>query len=76
MNLSKSRFCSAVQCNKKLWLELNKPEEIDESNNESVLDICIAESVGNIIKLDIRSDPINFIPNTTTIEQIIATTTL
>lgn len=38
MNLSKSRFCSAVQCNKKLWLELNKPEVIDESNNESVLD--------------------------------------
>ncbi len=41
-----------------------------------VLDICIAESVGNIIRLDIKSDPINFIPNTTTIEQIIATTIL
>ena len=31
--------------------------------------ICMDERVGKIIKLDIRSDPINLIPSTTTIEQ-------
>lgn len=29
--LSKSRFCSAVQCPKMLWLKQNKPEEFDDS---------------------------------------------
>ena len=32
------------------------------------LNISIDESVGNIIKLDIRSDPISLIPRTTTTE--------
>ena len=38
MNLSKSRYCSGVQCKKILWLEKNKPEEKEEQNNESVLE--------------------------------------
>ena len=31
LNLSKSRYCSAVQCPKMLWLKKNKPEEFDDS---------------------------------------------
>ena len=39
MNLSKSKYCSAVQCVKMLWLKANRPEEIDESvMNEAVLE--------------------------------------
>ena len=38
MYLSKSRYCSAVQCPKMLWLKTYKPEEFDESvMNEAVL---------------------------------------
>ena len=38
MNLSKSKYCSAVQCPKMLWLKTNKPEEFDESvMNQNVL---------------------------------------
>ena len=37
-SLSKSRYCSAVQCPKMLWLRKNKPEEFDDSvMNEAVL---------------------------------------
>lgn len=36
--LSKSRYCSAVQCPKMLWLRQNMPEEFDEAvMNEAVL---------------------------------------
>ena len=39
MNLSKSKYCSGVQCPKMLWLKKNQPEEFDESvMNESVLE--------------------------------------
>ena len=39
MNLSKSKYCSGVQCPKMLWLKKNKPEEFDESvMKESVLE--------------------------------------
>lgn len=31
LNLSKSRFCSAYQCPKMLWLKQNKPEAFDDS---------------------------------------------
>lgn len=31
LHLSKSKFCSAVQCPKMLWLDANKPNEFDES---------------------------------------------
>ena len=38
LHLSKSKFCSAIQCPKMLWLKTNKPEEFDQSvMNESVL---------------------------------------
>ena len=38
LHLSKSRFCSAVQCPKMLWLKQYKPEEFDDSvMNETVL---------------------------------------
>ena len=34
----------------------------------NVLNSCIDDNVGNIIKLDIKSDPIRRIPSTTTME--------
>ena len=37
MNLSKSRYCNGIQCNKLLWLLKNKPEEM-EALNESVFE--------------------------------------
>ena len=38
LHLSKSRFCSAIQCPKMLWLKQYKPEEFDDSvMNENVL---------------------------------------
>lgn len=38
LHLSKSKFCSAVQCPKMLWLKANKAEEFDGSvMNETVL---------------------------------------
>lgn len=37
--LSKSKYCSAVQCPKMLWMKQNKPEEFDKSvMNQVVLD--------------------------------------
>lgn len=39
LNLSKSKYCSAVQCPKMLWLKKYRPEEFDDSvMNQSVLD--------------------------------------
>lgn len=38
MNLSKSKYCNAVQCNKMLWLSEYMPEEKSEVSNESVLE--------------------------------------
>ena len=38
MYLSKSRYCSAYQCPKMLWLDINKPQEKDKVNKSSVLD--------------------------------------
>ena len=38
MNLSKSLYCNAIQCNKMLWLNKYYPEEKEEVSNESVLD--------------------------------------
>ena len=38
MHLSKSKYCSGVQCPKMLWLKEHKPEEFDESvMNQAVL---------------------------------------
>ena len=42
-SLSKSRYCSGVQCPEMLWLKQNMPEEFDEScMNQSVLDTGLA----------------------------------
>ena len=38
MNLSKSRYCRGLQCKKMLWLEANKPEQMEDVNNESILE--------------------------------------
>ena len=38
MYLSKSKYCSAVQCNKILWLDKYKSEVKEEIDNSSVLD--------------------------------------
>ena len=39
LNLSKSKYCSAVQCPKMLWLKKNKPEVFDDSvMNQSILE--------------------------------------
>jgi len=34
--LSKSKYCRAVQCNKMLWLDINKPEEAIQTTDESI----------------------------------------
>ena len=36
--LSKSKYCKAIQCDKILWLEKNKPEEKSEIDRQAVLD--------------------------------------
>lgn len=37
--LSKSKYCSAQQCPKMLWLNKNKPEEFDEASvNQAIMD--------------------------------------
>ena len=38
MNLSKSKYCKAVQCKKMLWLDKYKKEVKEEIDNESVLE--------------------------------------
>lgn len=38
IHLSKSKYCRAIQCNKMLWLEKNKPEEKGKMDNQAVLD--------------------------------------
>ncbi len=38
MNLSKSKYCSGLQCKKMLWLDEYKPEVGEEIGNDSVLE--------------------------------------
>lgn len=38
VSLSKSRYCRAVQCNKMLWMDINKKEEAIDKTNEGVLE--------------------------------------
>ena len=38
MNLSKTKYCNAIQCNKMLWLLDNKPEEKEEEDLTSIMD--------------------------------------
>lgn len=37
MNLSKSRYCNAIQCKKMVWLDKYKPYEKEELNNDSIM---------------------------------------
>ena len=46
--LTKSKYCKAVQCNKKLWLDKYKPEQKIENTRESVLEDGI--KVGQLAK--------------------------
>ena len=48
MKLSKSKYCNAIQCNKMLWLEINKKEEKEEIGNESILEN--GKEVGEVAK--------------------------
>ncbi len=38
MNLSKSKYCNAIQCKKILWLAKNKPEVMTKTDNESIME--------------------------------------
>ena len=38
MNLSKSRYCRGLQCKKMLWLEKNKPDMAEDTDNSAVLE--------------------------------------
>ena len=38
ISLSKSRYCRAVQCNKMLWMDINKKEEAIDKARDSVLE--------------------------------------
>ena len=48
MNLSKSKYCLGVQCNKILWLDKYAKEEREETSNQNVLDN--GTEVGNLAK--------------------------
>lgn len=48
MNLSKSKYCNGIQCEKMLWLEKYKPEEKKEIDNQSILDN--GKEVGELAK--------------------------
>ncbi len=62
MNLSKSKYCMAVQCLKMLWLNENKPEVKKEIDNESVLDngievgIKARELLGEHVNISFNKD--------------------
>lgn len=62
MNLSKSKYCNALQCNKQLWLNTYKPEVKEEVNNESVLDngtevgTVAKDLFGNHVDIHFNSD--------------------
>ena len=38
MGLSKSKYCSGLQCPKILWLQENKPEEAEDTAQDSVME--------------------------------------
>ena len=56
VNLSKSKYCKAVQCNKILWLDKYKKEYAVDTTDEAVLENGI--EVGNLAK-DIFGEHIN-----------------
>lgn len=71
MNLSKSKYCNAVQCNKMLWLYKNKPEEECSVDNSSVLDNgtevgeLAKQLLGKHIDIEFNSDLNRMIEDTT-----------
>ena len=46
--LSKSNYCSAVQCEKILWLTKNKPKILKTKNNDSIMEV--GREVGELAK--------------------------
>ena len=38
MGLSKSKYCRGLQCPKMLWMDMNKPEEAEDLNNEFIFE--------------------------------------
>lgn len=60
MNYSKTKYCNAIQCNKMLWLDINKKEEKEEINNDSIFEN--GKEVGEVAKqlfenrIDIKYD--------------------
>ena len=60
--LSKSKYCRAVQCNKMLWMDKNKPECAEELDNESVFEtgtkvgILAKELFGSHIDISYQED--------------------
>lgn len=63
MNLSKSKYCRAIQCKKMLWLDKYKPEESSGVSDQSTLDN--GTDVGNVAKdlfgfhVDVKFDDLN-----------------
>ncbi len=70
-NLSKSRYCSGVQCPKMLWLKKNKPEEFDDSvisqvildNGSEVGDLAMG-LLGDYVEVPYNSDLSQMIADT------------
>lgn len=70
MNLSKTKYCKAVQCKKQLWLEENKKEEKQNENIESTLEngtevgILAKEILGPYIDINFSENLSEMIKNT------------
>ncbi len=62
MNLSKSKYCNAIQCKKMLWLDTFLPAEKGEISNQAILDngtevgIKAKELFGTYIDIDFQKD--------------------
>ena len=60
--LSKTRYCRAVQCEKMLWLDVNKPECAEDLGNEEILrngtkvGILAKGLLGNYIDIEYNSN--------------------
>lgn len=70
MNLSKSKYCNAFQCNKMLWLDKNVPEVKGEVSRQSILDngtevgIVAKGLFGDYIDIEFNSDLSKMIKDT------------
>ena len=56
--LSKSRYCRGIQCPKMLWLEKNKPEEV-EKIRASLLKYCGLDTYAMVKVLAKLRDNVN-----------------